>query len=176
MEKFLTGELQRPETDRTLATVLFTDIVGSTDKAAAVGDARWLDLLQVHDRVTAEHVERYRGEMVNHTGDGVLATFDGPARAVTCGLRLSRAIRSLGIDIRVGMHTGEIEKRNDNVGGIAVHIAARVMSRAPDGGVAVSSTVKDLLTGSGFSFQSTGSHELKGVPGKWTVYDVAEMA
>jgi class 3 adenylate cyclase len=174
VEEFLTGDRQLHATDRTLATVLFTDIVGSTDKAAQVGDEQWLDLLQVHDRLTAEHVERFRGEIVNHTGDGVLATFDGPARAVTCGLRLCRAMQGLGLDIRVGMHTGEIEKRNGQVGGIAVHIAARVMSRAPDGGVAVSSTVKDLVTGSGFSFRSTGTHQLKGVPGQWAIYEVAE--
>ena len=158
------------------ATILFTDIVGSTDKAAEVGDEQWLDLLQAHDRLTAEHVERFRGEMIGHTGDGILATFDGPARAVTCGLRLSRAVQRLGIDIRVGIHTGEIEKRNGQLGGIAVHIAARVMSRAQDGGVAVSSTVSDLVAGSGFSFRSTGTHQLKGVPGQWAIYEVAEMA
>ena len=176
VEEFLTGEPQRHRTDRTLATVLFTDIVGSTDKAAEVGDEQWLDLLQVHDRLTAEHIERFRGERIEHTGDGILATFDGPTRAVTCGIRLSRAVQRLGIDIRVGMHTGEIEKRNGQVGGIAVHIAARVMSRAQDGGVAVSSTVKDLVTGSGFSFRSTGTHQLKGVPGQWAIYEVAETA
>jgi class 3 adenylate cyclase len=174
--EFLTGEPQRYHTDRTLATVLFTDIVGSTDKAAEMGDEQWLDLLHVHDRVTAEHIERFRGEMIEHTGDGILATFDGPARAVTCGIRLSRAVQRLGIDIRVGMHTGEIERRNDHVGGIAVHIAARVMSQAQDGGVAVSSTVKDLVTGSGFTFSSTGTHQLKGVPGQWAIYEVAETA
>ncbi len=114
--------------------------------------------------------------MIDHTGDGILATFDRPARAVTCALRLSRAVRRLGIDIRAGLHTGEIEKRNGQVGGIAVHIAARVMSRAPDGGVAVSSTVKDLVTGSGFSFRSTGTHQLKGVPEEWAIYEVAETS
>ena len=176
VEEFLTGEPQPHGTDRTLATVLFTDIVGSTDKAAELGDEQWLDLLHVHDRLTAEHIERFRGEMIEHTGDGVLATFDGPARAVTCGIRLSQAVQRLGIDIRVGMHTGEIEKRNGHIGGIAVHIAARVMSRAQDGGVAVSSTVKDLVTGSGFSFRSTGTHQLKGVPGQWAIYEVAETA
>ncbi len=175
VEAFLTGETQLHGADRTLATVLFTDIGGSTDKAAEVGDEQWLDLLQVHDRLTAEHVEQFRGEIIEHTGDGILATFDGPARAVTCGLRLSRAVQRLGIDIRVGMHTGEIEKRNGQVGGIAVHIASRVMDRAEDGGVAVSSTVKDLVTGSGFSFRSTGSHQLKGVPGEWTIYEVTKM-
>ena len=176
VEEFLTGEPQPHGTDRTLATVLFTDIVGSTDKAAELGDEQWLDLLHVHDRLTAEHIERFRGEMIEHTGDGILATFDGPARAVTCGIRLSQAVQRLGIDIRVGMHTGEIEKRNGHIGGIAVHIAARVMSRAQDGGVAVSSTVKDLVTGSGFSFRSTGTHQLKGVPGQWAIYEVAETA
>ena len=175
IEQFLTGEPQPHATDRTLATVLFTDIVGSTEKAAEMGDEQWLDLLQVHDRLTAEHIERFRGEMIKHTGDGILATFDGPARAVTCGLRLSRAMQQLGIAIRVGMHTGEIQKRNGQTGGIAVHIAARVMSHAQDGDVAVSSTVKDLVTGSGFSFRSTGTHQRKGLLGKWAIYEVAEM-
>lgn len=173
VEEFFTGDKSVTATDRMLATVLFTDIVGSTDKAASAGDNAWVDLLQEHDRVTTEHVTRFRGRVMNHTGDGILATFDGPTRAVTCGLRLTEAVRRLGIDIRVGLHTGEIERRNGHVAGIAVHIAARVMSHAPDGGVAVSSTVKDLVTGSGFSFQDTGEHELKGVPGDWTIFNVS---
>ena len=174
VEEFLTGERRPHATDRTLSTVLFTDIVGSTDRAAAIGDREWVDLLQVHDMVTADHVERFQGTVAAHTGDGILGTFDGPTRAVTCGLRLVEAVRHLGIDIRVGLHTGEIERRNGHVAGIAVHIAARVMGLAPDGGVAVSSTVKDLVTGSGFSFRAAGSHELKGVPGLWDLYEVAE--
>jgi class 3 adenylate cyclase len=110
--------------------------------------------------------------MIKHTGDGIVATFDGPARAVTCGLRMTDAVHALGINIRVGLHTGEVEKREGDLLGLAVHIAARVMDRAPDGGVAVSQTVRDLVAGSGFAFQSTGEHELKGVPGAWTIYEV----
>ena len=175
VEEFLTGEQHHvPARDRMLATVLFTDIVESTRKAAETGDEQWLDLLQVHDRVSAEHVDRYRGEFVKSTGDGIVATFDGPARAVTCGLRLVDAVHRLGIDIRAGLHTGEIELRDGQVGGLAVHIAARVMAEAPDSQVAVSSTVRDLVVGSGFSFQELGTRELKGVPGTWTLHQVSE--
>ncbi len=176
IESFLTGVEHDPETDRMLSTVLFTDIVRSTDKAASVGDKQWVDLLEVHDRVTGQFVERFRGRVVGHTGDGILATFDGPTRAVACALRLTRAVQRLGIDIRVGLHTGEIERRGDNVAGIAVHIAARVMGHARDAGMAVSSTVRDLVAGSGFSFHPTGQHTLKGVPGEWAIYDVTSAA
>jgi class 3 adenylate cyclase len=172
VEEFLTGERHHAITHRMLATVLFTDIVGSTRTAAEIGDEQWSDLLDVHDRVLAEHVDRSQGEMIKHTGDGIVATFDGPARAVNCGLRMTEAVHPLGIDIRAGLHTGEVEKREGDLLGLAVHIAARVMDRAPDGGVAVSQTVRDLVAGSGFSFRSTGEQELKGVPGAWTIYNV----
>jgi class 3 adenylate cyclase len=175
IERFFTGHDKAPESNRLLATCLFTDIVGSTQRAAEVGDERWLDLLSVHDRVSGEHVERYRGELVKHTGDGILATFDGPARAVTCGIRLTDELQRSGIEIRTGLHTGEIEHRGNEVAGIAVHIAQRVMDHAPDSGVAVSATVKDLVTGSGFSFEPLGSHELKGVPGEWALHRVTEQ-
>jgi class 3 adenylate cyclase len=172
VEEFLTGERHHAITDRMLATVLFTDIVGSTQKAAEIGDEHWSDLLEVHDRLAAEHVDRFQGDMIKHTGDGVVATFDGPARAVTCGLRMTEAVETLGLEIRVGLHTGEVEKRESDLLGLAVHIAARVMARAPDGGVAVSRTVKDLVAGSGFSFHPMGVQELKGVPGEWSIYQV----
>ena len=172
VEEYLTGERHHAETDRMLASVLFTDIVGSTQKAAELGDEQWSDLLAVHDRISAEHVDRFRGEMVKHTGDGIVATFDGPARAVTCGLRMTEAMQRLGIEIRVGLHTGEVEKRENDLLGLAVHIAARVMDKAPDSGVAVSSTVKDLVVGSGFAFHSMGEQVLKGVPGEWALYQV----
>jgi len=129
----------------------------------------------VHNRISREHVERYRGEIVKHTGDGILATFDGPARAVTCGIRLTDELQRSGIGIRTGLHTGEIERHGDEVAGIAVHIAQRVMTHAPDNRVAVSGTVKDLVTGSGFSFEPLGSHELKGVPGEWVLHQVSEQ-
>ena len=174
IEEFVTGERHTAATDRMLSTVLFTDIVGSTDMAASVGDQQWLDLLQVHNRVSAEHVERFRGQLRKNTGDGVLATFDGPASAVTCASRLVKAVQELGIQIRAGLHTGEIVVRDSEVGGIGVHIASRVMSKAKDGRVAVSSTVRDLAIGSGFSFEPAGVHELKGVPGEWAIFDIEE--
>lgn len=175
VEAFLTGHESQPGSSRLLATCLFTDIVGSTQRASEVGDERWLDLLGVHNRVSGELVERYRGELVKHTGDGILATFDGPARAVACGIRLTDELQRSGIHIRAGLHTGEIERQADEVAGIAVHIAQRVMDNAPDDGVVVSSTVKDLVTGSGFSFEPLGSHELKGVPGEWAIHQVTEQ-
>ena len=173
IEEFLTGARRRPAMDRVLATVLFTDIVRSTERAASLGDNQWSRLLDDHDRICAEHVDRYRGRMVKSTGDGVLATFDGPARAIACALDLRAALRPLGIEIRVGLHTGEIELRGDDIGGIAVHIAARIDGLAGDGEVLVSRTVVDLVVGSGIEFLDRGEHELKGVPGTWTLFAVA---
>ncbi len=172
VEEFLTGATIVHNSDRMLATILFTDIVGSTDRAATVGDQQWLDELEVHNRVTAEHIERYRGILRDTTGDGVLATFDGPARAVTCAIRVQQALERLGIQTRVGVHTGEIEVRDGEIGGIGIHIASRVMSQAEDGSVAASSTVRDLVVGAGFEFTSIGKHDLKGVPGSWELFDV----
>jgi class 3 adenylate cyclase len=173
IEEFLTGQLPPHHSDRVLATVLFTDIVGSTQFAALVGDRRWKDLLADHDALLRAEVERYRGRMVKSTGDGALATFDGPGRAIRCACAIKDAVRSLGIDLRAGLHSGEIELRGDDVAGMAVHIGARVSALAGAGEVFVSSTVKDLVAGSGLDFEDRGEHELKGVPGTWRVFAVA---
>jgi class 3 adenylate cyclase len=172
VQEFVTGTRRRPELDRVLATVLLTDIVGSTERASALGDRRWAQLLDDHDRVCAEQVERCRGRIVKSTGDGVLATFDGPARAIACALDLRAALRPHGISIRAGLHTGEVELRADDIGGIAVHIAARIEALAGAGEVLASRTVADLVVGSGIEFHDRGEHELKGVPGLWHVFAV----
>jgi len=177
IEEFLTGSLPAHRSDRLLATVLFTDVVGSTEQAARLGDRRWKELLAVHDALVEAEIERFRGRMVRSTrdsGDGALATFDGPGRAIRCACAIRDAVRSLGIDLRAGLHSGEIELRGDDVAGLAVHIGARVSALAGAGAVFVSSTVKDLVAGSGIDFEDRGEHELKGVPGSWKVYAVAE--
>jgi class 3 adenylate cyclase len=176
IEEFITGVVPSEVFDRALATVLFTDIVGSTEFAARVGDRRWKDLLADHDALVAAEIERFRGRVVRSTrdsGDGALATFDGPGRAIRCGCAIRDALRSLGIDVRAGLHSGEIELRGDDVAGMAVHIGARVSALAGAGEVFVSSTVKDLVAGSGIDFEDRGEHELKGVPGSWKIYAVA---
>jgi pimeloyl-ACP methyl ester carboxylesterase len=170
VEEFLTGMRHVAEPDRVLATVVFSDIVSSTERAAALGDQQWRTVLDAHNTVVAHQLERFRGRLVKWLGDGVLATFDGPARAIRCGQAIVDEGRRMGVDIRVGVHTGECEVRDDDVGGLAVHIAARVMARAGPGEVVVSSTVKDLVVGSGFDFTDRGSHQLKGVPGKWRLF------
>jgi class 3 adenylate cyclase len=172
IEEFLTGQLPARHSDRVLSTVLFTDIVGSTKHAAQVGDRRWKELLAAHDTLLAEEVERFRGRMVKSTGDGGLATFDGPGRAIRCSCAIRDSARALGIDLRAGLHTGEIELIGDDVAGIAVHIGARVLAQAAGGEVLVSSTVKDLVAGSGINFTELGEHELKGVPGAWRLFAV----
>jgi class 3 adenylate cyclase len=172
VEEFLTGTRRRVETDRVLATVLFTDIVGSTERAAQLGDRKWKEVLNAHDAIVREQIEAFRGRYVNTTGDGLLATFDGPARAIRCARAITEALRSLGIEIRAGLHTGEIELRGDNVGGIAVHIGARVASLAAPSEVLVSRTVTDLVTGSGIEFDDRGVCDLKGVPGEWRLFAV----
>ena len=172
VEAFVTGAQATERTDRVLATVLFTDIVGSTEKAVALGDARWKDLLAAHDERAKAEIDRYRGRYVNTTGDGLLATFDGPARAVRCAQAIGEAVTPLGIEIRAGCHTGEIELEGAHVRGIAVHIGARVGASAGPGEVLVSSTVKDLVAGSGLAFEDAGEHELKGVPGSWRLFRV----
>ena len=172
IEEFLTGVRHTPATDRVLATVVFTDIVGSTEHAGALGDRKWRDLLDAHDRTVRRQLDRFRGREVSTAGDGFLATFDGPGRAIECGCAIRNAVRALGIEVRVGVHTGEIEVRGADVAGMAVHIGARVGARAEAGEVLVSSTVKDLVAGSGIEFDDRGQHELRGVPGQWHLYCV----
>lgn len=170
VEEFLTGVRSAPDLDRVLATVLFTDIVGSTEKAASVGDRAWRTTLAAHHEIIRRELEHYRGRAVKFTGDGVLATFDGPARAIRCACAITAAVRTLGIEVRAGLHTGEIELFGDDVGGIAVHVGARVAGAAGAGEVLVSSTVKDLVAGSGIRFADRGLHVLKGVPGDWRLF------
>jgi class 3 adenylate cyclase len=172
IEEFLTGVRPVPEPDRALATVLFTDIVSSTERAATLGDDAWTRTLDRHDGQVAREVERHRGRKINTTGDGMLATFDGPARAVRCAQAICRAVRPLGIEVRAGLHTGEIELRGADIGGIAVHIGQRVSALAGPSEVLVSSTVKDLVAGSGITFTDRGPHTLKGVPDQWRVFAV----
>jgi class 3 adenylate cyclase len=172
LEEFLTGERHERDPDRVLATVLFTDIVGSTERATALGDRRWRDLLDQHDRLVRRELERHRGREVKRTGDGVLATFDGPARGINCARAVCAQVRPLGLEVRAGLHTGECELRNGDVGGLAVHIGARVAEMAGPGEVLVSGTVKDLVVGSGLEFTDRGTHSLKGAPGEWRLYAV----
>jgi class 3 adenylate cyclase len=173
IEEFLTGARHAADTDRVLATVLFTDIVGSTERAAELGDKKWRDLLDRHDQMVRRQIERFRGREVNTMGDGFVATFDGPGRAIACACAIRDAVHALGVEVRVGLHTGEIEVRGDDVAGMAVHIGARVASCAGPGEVLVSATVKDLVVGSGIEFVERGEHELKGVPGTWRLYRAA---
>ncbi len=172
IEEFLTGVRPVHAPDRALATVLFTDIVSSTERAAALGDDAWTRTLDHHDALVVREVERHRGRKINPTGDGILATFDGPARAVRCAQAICEGVQPLGIEVRAGLHTGEIELRGADIGGIAVHIGQRVSALAGPGEVLVSSTVKDLVAGSGIAFADRGSHVLKGVPDEWRVFAV----
>ncbi len=172
IEEFLTGHRSTAEPERALATVLFTDVVNSTQRAAGLGDQRWRDLLERHDKVVDHQLERHRGRLVKSTGDGVLATFDGPARAIRYATALRDALRSLDLEIRAGLHTGEVELRGDDLAGIAVHLTARVEALAQPGEVLVSRTVVDLVAGSGIEFVDRGEHELKGVPGSWRLFAV----
>jgi class 3 adenylate cyclase/pimeloyl-ACP methyl ester carboxylesterase len=171
IEGFLTGNPVAGEPDRVLATVMFTDVVQSTERAAALGDQRWRALLDQHDAIVAREVARFRGRLVKSTGDGVLVTFDGPARAVRCGLALIDALAVEEIPVRVAVHTGEIELRGEDVGGIGVHLASRLLAHAQSDEVITSSTVKDLVVGSGLEFADRGEHELKGVPGSWRLFE-----
>jgi class 3 adenylate cyclase len=170
VEEFLTGARHAPETNRVLATVLFTDIVGSTERAAGLGDRRWRELLEQHHALVRRELERFRGREIDTAGDGFMASFDGPARAIRCAHEVVDAVGSLGIELRAGVHTGECEQIGEKLGGIAVHIAARVASTARPGEVLVSQTVKDLVAGSGIPFEDRGAHELKGVPDTWHLY------
>jgi pimeloyl-ACP methyl ester carboxylesterase len=173
IEEFLTGARSPPDPDRVLATVMFTDIVGSTERAAELGDARWRELLAEHQAAVRGELTRFRGREVKTLGDGCLATFDGPARAIRCGHAVAAAARSLGLEVRVGLHSGEVELMGEDVGGIAVHIAARVGALAGAGEVLVSSTVKDLVAGSGIRFVDRGAKQLKGIADEWRLFAAA---
>ena len=168
--EFLTGQQAEVADDRVLATVLFTDIVDSTRRAAEIGDRDWHALLDAHDAVVRSQLTRFRGREVNTSGDGFLAMFDGPQRAIRCAMAIRDAVQALGIEVRAGLHTGECEIRGDDIGGIAVHIGARVSALAGPNDVLVSSTLRDLVIGSGLEFDDRGAHELKGVPGEWHLF------
>jgi class 3 adenylate cyclase len=170
--EFLTGQQPDVPDDRVLATVLFTDIVDSTRRAAEMGDRDWHALLDAHDAVVRSQLARFRGREVNTSGDGFLAMFDGPQRAIRCAMAIRDAVQALGIEVRAGLHTGECEVRGDDIGGIAVHIGARVSALAGPNDVLVSSTLRDLVIGSGLEFEERGSHELKGVPGEWRLFAI----
>jgi class 3 adenylate cyclase len=170
VEEFVTGERSSSTISRVLATVLFTDIVGSTEQAAAVGDAEWTTTLEAHDALLERQITAFRGTVVKYTGDGVMATFDGPARAIECARELVRGVRSLGVEIRAGLHTGEVEMADADVHGIAVHIAARILALAESGEVLVSGSIPPLVLGSGLRFEDRGMHTLKGVPDEWQVF------
>jgi class 3 adenylate cyclase len=173
IQEFLTGVREPAEPDRVLATVLFTDVVGSTEKARELGDRRWRDLLERHNEIVRRDLERFRGREVDTAGDGFFATFDGPARAIRCARSIVADVQSVGLEVRAGLHTGECELAGDQVRGIAVHTGARVASLAGAGEVLVSSTVHDLVAGSGIEFAERGVQSLKGIPGEWRLYAVA---
>ncbi len=173
IEEFLTGTRREPEPQRALASVLFTDIVSSTERAVDLGDRRWRELLQRHDAMVRDALARHRGREVKATGDGFLATFDGPARAIRCACAIREGAPALGVEVRAGLHTGECELIGADIGGLGVHIAARVAALARPSEVLVSRTVTDLVAGSGIAFEPRGEHQLKGVPGKWELFAVA---
>jgi class 3 adenylate cyclase len=174
VEEFLTGVRPMPASDRILATVLFTDIVDSTRKAAELGDARWRELLQQHHALIRRQLDRFHGEEIDTAGDGFFASFDGPARAIRCACAISESVPRLGLAIRAGLHTGECELIDGKVGGVAVHIGARVAVAAAPGEVLVSSTVRDIVAGAGILFEERGATELKGIPGEWRLFAVAQ--
>lgn len=170
IQEFVTGKRPIESYDRILATVLFLDIASSTERAAALGDIGWRNVLNSYYVIVRKELARFRGNETNTTGDAFLATFDGPARAIRCALAIAQGVKQLGIDVRAGVHTGECELMGDNIGGLAVHIGARIMAKAEPGSVFVSGTVKDLVSGSGIDFQDQGVHELKGIPGEWRLF------
>jgi class 3 adenylate cyclase len=171
-EEFLTGHRAESDPDRVLATVLFTDLVASTSQAAEMGDRRWRNLLATHDALVRTQLDRFRGREIKSTGDGVLATFDGPGRAIRCACAIRDALSAVGLEVRAGLHTGEIELRGDDIAGIAVVIGQRISAHAGPGEVLVSRTVADLVTGSSIELHPHGAHELKGVPGTWQLFSV----
>jgi class 3 adenylate cyclase len=169
-EEFLTGTRVAADHTRMLTTLLFTDVVGSTDRVAAIGDRAWHTVLDRHDEAVRRQLGRFSGHQEKLTGDGMLATFDGPARAIRCGSAIRDAARQIGLDVRVGIHTGEVERRGTELAGIAVHLARRVCQAAQPGEVLVSRTVVDLVAGSGATFDDRGEHELKGIPAAWRLF------
>ncbi len=175
IEEFVTGHRENPSTDleRVLATVLFTDIIGSTRSAAEMGDQAWRRRLDEHDLLAKQVVAKHRGALIKTTGDVILATFDGPARAVRCALAFGTATKQIGLPVRAGIHTGEIEMRGSDIGGIAVHAAARVMAQCQSSEVLVSRVVTDLVAGAGLKFSERGAYELKGLPGRWDLFAAA---
>jgi class 3 adenylate cyclase len=172
IEQFLATATGKAEPETVLSTVLFTDIVGSTEHAAALGDRRWRETLESHDAMIRRCLDQYRGRELDTAGDGFFASFDGPVRAIRCALAINRVVRELDLDVRAGLHTGVCEIRGEKIAGLAVNVGARVAAIATQGEVLVSSTVKDLVAGSGIEFEDRGTHELKGVPGEWRVYAV----
>jgi class 3 adenylate cyclase len=173
IEQFLASAIGDAEPDTVLSTVLFTDIVGSTERAAALGDRRWRETLESHDAMVRRLLDGFRGRELDTAGDGFFASFDGPARAVRCAVAVSQSVSDLGIEVRCGVHTGECEIRGEKIAGLAVHVGARIASEAQAGEVLVSSTVKDLVAGSEIEFDDRGVHELKGVPGEWRLFAVS---
>jgi class 3 adenylate cyclase/alpha-beta hydrolase superfamily lysophospholipase len=174
VEEFLTGVRHEPEPDRVLATILFTDIVDATEKASEMGDQKWSMLLTRHHDLIREELNRFRGREIDTAGDGFFATFDGPARAINCAKAVRDAVTKLGLTVRIGLHTGECEVMDGKISGIAVHIGSRVVNHAAPGEILVTSTVKDLVAGSGLSFVDRSVHELKGVPGKWHLFEAVK--
>jgi class 3 adenylate cyclase len=175
VEEFVSGiGTEEAQLDRVLATVLFTDIVGSTKKAGEIGDRKWKDLLENHHSIVRGLLARYRGREIDTAGDSFFATFDGPARAIRCAQAVTQSVRSVGLEVRAGLHTGECKLINDKVGGMSVVIGARVGALAQPGEVLVSQTVKDLVAGSGLVFEDRGEHELRGVPDRWRLYRVVD--
>jgi class 3 adenylate cyclase len=175
VERFVAGVREEAEPERVLVTILFTDIVGSTAKAAELGDQRWRKLLNQHHALVRSELLRFRGHEIDVAGDGFFASFDGPARAIRCACAITDAAKTLGLEIRAGLHTGECELFDGKISGIAVHLGARIATKARPGEVVVSSTVKDLVAGSGIRFADRGLTDLKGVPGEWRLYVVERL-
>ena len=174
IQEFLTGARPIPSTDRVLLTVLVTDIVSSTEKAAAMGDMKWKSLLQSHDAAVRHELKNFDGQEINTTGDGFLLAFTGPSRAIHCALAVKQALERLGLEMRAGLHTGECERRGSDLSGLAVHLASRISGKASPNSILVSNTVKDLVVGSGIVFRCEGTHALKGVPGEWSLFGVVQ--